>query len=157
MSRIDVVIERLRAISVGSENDERYWRDVLARCQSRHVSADGHHCSEIDGSSIAQDMRSFGTSQAPNTEFVQVLFRLRTSTQTFDAPSGPRALALKRIKLSDLHEILDAATADRLQQNEFADRRQNRRRMLRSTLMHGSNDIEVLFSSLQHRAFSGQL
>jgi type I restriction enzyme S subunit len=107
---------------------------------------------ECNGANITQDTARLAITAA-NTEFVKA--QLETDPAKHWMARRTKGAAVKGINLGDLRQFPLIAPPSQLQ-DEFAEKV----RTVRSVLEKGSrqNDsLDAFFSSLQHRAFSGQL
>lgn len=107
---------------------------------------------ECDGANITQDTARLAITDA-NAEFVKAL--LETDPAKHWMAQRTKGAAVKGINLGDLRQFPLILPHKKLQ-DEFA----NKIRVLRVMLercSRQSNDLNTIFSSLQSRAFSGQL
>jgi type I restriction enzyme, S subunit len=107
---------------------------------------------ECDGANITQDTARLAITAA-NTEFVKA--QLETDPAKHWMIQRTKGAAVKGINLGDLRQF-PLILPPRPLQDEFAEKVSMVRAMLeKSSRQH--DGLDVLFSSLQHRAFSGQL
>lgn len=107
---------------------------------------------ECDGANITQDTARLAVTAA-NTEFVKAL--LETTPAKHWMMQRTKGAAVKGINLGDLRQFPLILPPKHLQ-DEFAEKVSSVRTILeRATSQNDS--LVALFSSLQHRAFSGQL
>jgi type I restriction enzyme, S subunit len=107
---------------------------------------------ECDGANITQDTARLAITAA-NTEFIKA--QLETDSAKHWMGQRTKGAAVKGINLGDLRQF-PLILPPRPMQDEFA----NKIRIVRTMLEKGSrqySNLNVIFSSLQSQAFSGQL
>jgi len=152
-SLIDVAGLKRTTTAIASEYKRSTLRhgDLLISIRG-HVGRMAITPPECDGANITQDTARLAITAA-NTEFVKA--QLETDPAKYWMTQRTKGAAVRGINLGDLRHF-PLILPPRELQDEFADKIRIVRRMLEKCGKQNDN-LGVLFSSLQHRAFSGQL